>query len=232
MEKSGFVYIWRDRKHNRYYIGAHWGREDDSYICSSPWMRNAYNRRPLDFKRRILARHIHNKVVMFKKEQEILSNIKLEELGKHYYNLSATKGLHWSASSNAASIAKKSGMSRRGIKLGPRSQEVKDKISQATTGKKKTTTPESYKWKLGRKHSDQHRHNISQGLLKIQTPELIANRAEKNRGQRRVINYCPICNEDTLSYKRKYCNVHRYQGMNITRSQLPDSKWINTVEVL
>lgn len=28
-EKYGFVYIWRDRKYNRYYIGCHWGREDD-----------------------------------------------------------------------------------------------------------------------------------------------------------------------------------------------------------
>ena len=23
-EKYGFVYIWHDRKHKRYYIGSHW----------------------------------------------------------------------------------------------------------------------------------------------------------------------------------------------------------------
>lgn len=51
---SGFVYIWRDRKHKRYYIGSHWGTPDDGYICSSPWMRQAYKHRPLDFKRRVL----------------------------------------------------------------------------------------------------------------------------------------------------------------------------------
>lgn len=41
-EKYGFVYIWRDKKHNRYYIGCHWGTTDDGYICSSPWMKQAY----------------------------------------------------------------------------------------------------------------------------------------------------------------------------------------------
>ena len=35
MEKYGFVYIWFDRKHKRYYIGCHWGHEDDGYVCSS-----------------------------------------------------------------------------------------------------------------------------------------------------------------------------------------------------
>ena len=29
MEKHGFVYIWFDRKHRRFYIGSHWGTEDD-----------------------------------------------------------------------------------------------------------------------------------------------------------------------------------------------------------
>ena len=35
--KYGFVYIWYDRKHHRYYIGCHWGTIDDGYICSSNW---------------------------------------------------------------------------------------------------------------------------------------------------------------------------------------------------
>ena len=44
MEKYGFVYIWYDRKHKRYYIGSHWGSEDDGYICSSTHMNHAFNR--------------------------------------------------------------------------------------------------------------------------------------------------------------------------------------------
>ncbi len=30
-QKYGFIYLWRDRKHNRYYLGSHWGSEDDGY---------------------------------------------------------------------------------------------------------------------------------------------------------------------------------------------------------
>ena len=54
MEKYGFVYIWFDKKHKMYYIGCHWGTETDGYICSSNRMKNAYRRRPKDFKRKIL----------------------------------------------------------------------------------------------------------------------------------------------------------------------------------
>ena len=38
-EKYGFIYIWYDRKHQRYYLGRHWGTENDGYICSSNKMR-------------------------------------------------------------------------------------------------------------------------------------------------------------------------------------------------
>ena len=58
IEKYGFVYIWRDKKHNRYYIGCHWGTTDDGYLCSSNWMRDAYARRPGDFRRRILTTNL------------------------------------------------------------------------------------------------------------------------------------------------------------------------------
>jgi len=85
-EKYGFVYIWRDRKNNRFYIGCHWGTEDDGYICSSTWMRNSYKRRPQDFKRRIISRTYTSKTDMFLKEYEWLCLIKREELGKKYYN--------------------------------------------------------------------------------------------------------------------------------------------------
>ena len=57
-EKYGFVYLQFDRKHKRYYVGCHWGTVDDGYICSSNWMRDTYNRRPQDFKRRILKKNL------------------------------------------------------------------------------------------------------------------------------------------------------------------------------
>lgn len=162
--KSGFVYIWRDRKHKRYYIGAHWGHPGDGYVCSSPWMKQAFNKRPQDFKRRILASGFSDKMMMFEKETEIQQYIKLEELGKRYYNL-CTKRQHWSTGSNAADIAKRSGMKRRGTKLGPRPQEVKDKISAA---KKGVVFSEEHRLKLaaarkGKKLSALHKQHISEG---------------------------------------------------------------------
>ena len=96
MEKYGFVYIWHDKKHNRFYIGAHWGTEDDGYICSSKWMRDSYKRRPEDFRRRIISRIYTNKKDMFDVERKILECVDESELGKKYYNLNKHVG-HWTA---------------------------------------------------------------------------------------------------------------------------------------
>jgi hypothetical protein len=87
LQKYGFVYIWRDRKHSRYYIGCHWGTEDDGYICSSPWMKRAYKLRSQDFIRKILARIYTNKKDLLNEEYRYLKMIKKEELRKKYYNM-------------------------------------------------------------------------------------------------------------------------------------------------
>ena len=94
MEKCGFVYIWFDRKHKRYYVGCHWGSEDDGYVCSSTWMMQAYKHRPKDFKRRIIARIYTNRMDMFLEEQRWLSMISPKELKVRYYNLNIT-WQHW-----------------------------------------------------------------------------------------------------------------------------------------
>lgn len=88
MEKYGFVYIWFDRKHKRYYVGSHWGYEDDGYVCSSTWMRNAYNIRKNDFKRKIIARVYSNRKELLLKEEYYLLLIKDCELRIRYYNIS------------------------------------------------------------------------------------------------------------------------------------------------
>lgn len=93
-QKYGFVYIWRDRKHNRYYIGCHWGVEDDGYICSSPWLLRAYSRRPEDFKRRILQRTT-NRQETFLAEQNWLQLIRDGELKVRYYNLHKHVADYW-----------------------------------------------------------------------------------------------------------------------------------------
>ena len=86
MQKYGFVYIWCDRKHSRYYVGCHWGSEDDRYICSSTWMRDAYRKRPHDFKRRIIKRVYTNRHDLMGIEEYYLGMIDPEELGTKYYN--------------------------------------------------------------------------------------------------------------------------------------------------
>lgn len=87
MEKQGFVYIWFDSKRKMYYIGSHWGFENDGYICSSHRMRQAYNRRPETFRRRILTRGLPTRKETLLKEQEWLSLIDNSELLKKYYNM-------------------------------------------------------------------------------------------------------------------------------------------------
>ena len=93
-EKYGFVYIWRDRKHKRYYVGCHWGAENDGYVSSSPWLMSAFKRRPNDFKRRILQR-TNNRQETFLAEQKWLNLIKDEELKVRYYNLNKRVVDYW-----------------------------------------------------------------------------------------------------------------------------------------
>lgn len=93
-EKYGFVYIWYDRKHKRYYIGSHWGTETDGYICSSRWMRKSYKRRPYDFKRKTIKK-INDRKQLLLEEHKYLSLIADHELGKKYYNLTNHLNGHW-----------------------------------------------------------------------------------------------------------------------------------------
>lgn len=29
-DKYGFIYLWHDKKHNRFYVGSHWGHGDET----------------------------------------------------------------------------------------------------------------------------------------------------------------------------------------------------------
>jgi len=102
MEKYGFVYLWFDRKRKMYYIGCHWGNVNDRYLCSSNRMRDAYRRRPKDFKRKILNTNISDRNQMFEEEHRWFSFIKEEELGKKYYNLRKHKWGHWTTDINSS----------------------------------------------------------------------------------------------------------------------------------
>ncbi|HUU88330.1 MAG TPA: NUMOD3 domain-containing DNA-binding protein [Candidatus Glassbacteria bacterium] len=137
MEKYGFVYIWRDRKHKRYYIGCRWGYENDRYICSSTWMMKAYKRRPKDFKRRILARVYVSRIALYEEEERWLNMIKPSEMrqGKDskYYNLSLGATGHWTAYPEAKSVKER--MKENHWSKDPkRKKEICKKISEGNKG--------------------------------------------------------------------------------------------------
>ena len=147
MEKYGFVYIWFDRKHKRYYIGSHWGTENDGYICSSKWMKNSYKRRPQDFRRRIISYIYSSKSDLLAEENKWLGMIKPEELRHRYYNLRIHDFNHWSADQDlcktvgqkisaspnrAANISK----ANKGKK---RSDQTKENIRQSVSTQYETT---------------------------------------------------------------------------------------------
>lgn len=147
MEKYGFVYIWYDRKRKMYYIGSHWGTEDDGYICSSNRMRDAYRRRPQDFKRRIVKKIIE-RTDLLNEEHRWLQMISETELGIKYYNLRQCKWGHWSTDeSSKFSVGEKIRMSLTGRSL---SEEHKEKIREKMKGRIFT---DEWKQKIGKSNS-------------------------------------------------------------------------------
>lgn len=153
MEKYGFVYLWFDEFRKMYYVGCHWGTETDGCICSSNRMRNAYRRRPKNFKRRILARIYTNKSDMLKEEYKWLSMIKPHELKTKYYNVYNHHFKHWSSDKFKTELMmEKISKANKGRKQSPesiqkmietkratgklaRSEETKRKLSKAHKGK-------------------------------------------------------------------------------------------------
>lgn len=141
-EKYGFVYIWYDRKHKRYYIGCHWGHVNDRYVCSSRWMRQAYKRRPHDFKRRILATNISTREQTITEETKWLSLIHETELGKRYYNVINKGYAHWSHDElERRRISKISSIRNRGKRNSPRTEFKPGERRSAQTEFKIGMTP-------------------------------------------------------------------------------------------
>ena len=173
-DKYGFVYIWFDRKHKRYYIGCHWGSVDDGYICSSSWMKKAYKNRKNDFKRRILKTNIEHRPDMYLEEQKWLDMIKPEEIKPinekpRYYNLNKSVGNLWHKyDENIKTIGQKISNAKKGKKNGPMSEERKAAISAAKKSKNRQFTPEHKEKlrqaKLGKKLSPEHRDKVIKTL--------------------------------------------------------------------
>lgn len=166
MEKYGFIYLWYDRKHKRYYVGSHWGTEDDGYICSSNWMRDAYNRRHFDFRRRIIER-VENRADLLITEQKWLNMIKPSEVRVRYYNLNTDVMNPWWNNDDARlTVGQKISSSRTGKKYGKRDPSIGQKISAThkARGIKPPRQP-SIPPMLGKKHSEETKERMRQAHL-------------------------------------------------------------------
>ena len=189
MEKYGFVYIWYDRKHKRFYIGCRWGDEKDGYICSSRWMNASYKRRPQDFKRRILKRIYTTRKDLLEEEYYWLQQIKPEELRVRYYNLQNKKFNHWTALEEQEQIKQKISKS-----LTSKDKETKSVIAQKISETKTGVSVHSDEYKerrrqmalgnpggfggtpgmQGRKHSEETKAKMKKAALgRKQTKESI-----------------------------------------------------------
>ena len=132
---NGFVYIWFDTQNKMYYVGSHWGSPDDTYICSSPWMKRAYKNRPHHFKRRII-KTFTSREEMIKEEDRYLSMMKPDEFRTRYYNMrmGAWDLWHHKLQQNKT-IGQKISAAKKGKKTGKRDPSVGEAISAAKLAK-------------------------------------------------------------------------------------------------
>jgi hypothetical protein len=167
MQKYGFVYIWFDRKHKRYYVGCHWGTIDDGYICSSNWMRDAYKRRPEDFKRKILKTNLTRKQ-MYIEEQRYFDMIRPEEIKVRYYNLHlSSKKLWHQYPESVKTIGQKISHSKKGKSTGRACPDhVRAATSKANKGRVFTEEHREKlrQAKLGKKLAPEHREKVIKTL--------------------------------------------------------------------
>lgn len=167
MEKYGFVYIWYDVKKKMYYVGCHWGDIYDGYICSSKWMRDAYRRRPQDFRRRIIKSNLSRKN-MYLEEQRYFDMIKQEEIKERYYNLSLSSKDPWHKHPlKSKSIGEKISFKKKGKSTGPCSPETAEKISKANKGRvfSEEHREKLRQAKLGKKRTEEWKQANSERML-------------------------------------------------------------------
>ncbi len=93
----GFVYFWLDTKakygEKRRYIGSHMGSVNDGYVGSGKKFIKAYEKRPDDFKRRILEFvYVYDDKALKKREQFWFDKRKDCVWGYEYYNISIIAG--------------------------------------------------------------------------------------------------------------------------------------------
>ena len=140
--KDTFLYIWRDSKNKKYYVGMHKHIDGDDYAHSSSKMESfKLSTKPRYMKRKILVWDSYEKIR--KLEGNILEKKALLEI---YYNVPHPKTL------DPVRAGKAGGLSNRGIL---KSIEHRKKISESNTG-------QSSHWLKG--DSEKKRENLSKTM--------------------------------------------------------------------
>jgi hypothetical protein len=162
---KAFVYLWRDSRDKRFYLGYSGGK-DKSYICSSPYMMKEYNFRPQDFKRKIL--NYGSKNDMVKLEQRLLKSRK-DRFGKQYYNLMASFPNIVHTEENKRKISKflKNNKYRLGKKLSEKHKQKIiisniNKIWSEESRKKISELKRNNKNMLNKNHSEETKRKMSE----------------------------------------------------------------------
>lgn len=197
MEKYGFVYIWFDRKHKRYYIGCRWGTENDGYICSSTWMKQAYKHRPEDFSRKILSRVYSNRNDLLAEEYVWLSKIKDDELGSKYYNLHNHHFGHWSNDEKTRlSVGQK-------ISASPNRRE---NISKANKGRiVSEETRQKLSISVSKTMTEEHRKLLSNKTKNVWSDENYRNRmSESHKGKKLTSEHKSKISQSQIGVKKMF----------------------------
>ncbi len=85
-EYNSFIYIWIDCKFDKFYIGSHFGSENDGYLFGGLDIKTEYYMRPMDFHREILSYHTvlnTSEIREIEKEYLIYHNVESNDL---FYN--------------------------------------------------------------------------------------------------------------------------------------------------
>lgn len=210
LEKTTFLYYWKNITNGKQYIGFHSGNENDGYVSSSKYFNKAYNERPQDFVR-IIYQH-GNRGFIQQLETNILHWLQARQ-SELYYNLTNGGGPDWRRIGPLSEETKhKISLAKKGQKRGPLTdkhknaigyanskprilpvtEECRNKISQANTGKKRTLKQrknmliaQQYRASLHIPISEELREIRRDAQLgRVHTAEHIAKRMAKIKGSK------------------------------------------------
>ena len=91
---TGFIYIWRNSKTGKSYIGSHMGHTGDGYIGSGSHFRKSFNKNRHLFKRRILQYVCGTFQDLITAENKWLLLISKKDKNKYYNQFYTSTGLH------------------------------------------------------------------------------------------------------------------------------------------